>query len=127
MLYDLSKPQFGESKMFVSISVGFGAKQVFVFCAKEAAFPADEFKNAINPYLEKEKNAIAGSELPRDGIGCWHPAFPARCDDVWMMTSMAVKIVEAFVQGNERVYGLTVLRQKIIDGISCGIERVYSP
>ena len=127
LLYDLSKPQFGVSKMFVSISVGFGAKQVFVFCAKEAAFPADEFKNAINPFLEKEKNAIAGSELPRDGIGCWHPAFPARCDDVWMMTSAAVKIVEAFVQGNERVYGLTVLRQKIIDGISCGIERVYSP
>lgn len=124
LLYDLSKTKFGSLKIFASISVGFGAKQGFVFCTKGMNFPADEFKDQLNPYLMKERDMMVGKELPRDGIGCWHPAFPARCDDVWMMTSAAVKIIEEFVQGDEQIVGLTVLRQKIIDGAFCGIEKV---
>lgn len=127
LLYDLSRTQFGSAKMFVSVSVGFGARQVFVFCTKATSFPADKFKEMLNPYLMKERDMMVGKELPRDGIGCWHPAFPARCDDVWLMTSAAVKIVEEFVQGHEQRSGLTVLRQKIIGGVFCGIEKVPAP
>lgn len=127
LLYDLSKTEFGEAKSFASISLGFGARQLFVFCGKANAFPADQFKEAVNPFLWQEREAMGGHELPRDGIGCWHPAFPARCDDVWMMTAAAVKIVEAFVQGNAHAAGLTVLKQKYVDGMFCGIEKVVEP
>lgn len=127
LLYDLSKIEFEEEKLFASISLGLEAKQLFVFCAKTNVFPAEQFKNDVSPYLEKEVEARPGYELPHDGIGCWHPAFPARCDDVWLMTAAAVKIVEAFVLGNEQVAGLTVFRQKDVDGVFCGIEKVDSP
>ena len=29
--------------------------------------------------------------LPREGIGCWHPVFPGRIDDLWMFAGLAVK------------------------------------
>lgn len=127
LLYDLSRTEFGEEKIFASISLGFWARQLFVFCGKANAFPVNQFMESVTPYLRQEHKAMGGKELPRNGIGCWHPAFPARCDDVWMMTAAAVKIVEAFVQGNALTGGLTVLRQKYVDGVFCGIEKVVAP
>lgn len=32
--------------------------------------------------------------LPRDGIGCYHPLFPARSDDIWVMAGLAIKEME---------------------------------
>lgn len=127
LLYDLAQIEFEEEKVFASISIGLEAKQLFVFCAKTNVFPAEQFKNDVSPYLEKEVESWTGDELPHDGIGCWHPAFPARCDDVWLMTAAAAKIVEAFVLGSEQVAGLTVFQQKYVDGVFCGIEKVDMP
>lgn len=127
LLYDLAGIQFDKPKLFSSISLGFGAKQGFVFCTKAPQFPAGEFKSRVTPFLEKERKEMENCELPRDGIGCWHPAFPARCDDVWLLTSAAIKIVDAFVQGEASALGLTVLRQKVVDGVFCGIEKVDEP
>ncbi len=28
-----------------------------------------------------------------EGIGCWHPVFPARADEVWLMASAAVGLL----------------------------------
>lgn len=127
LLYDLSKIEFDKEKLFASISLGLEAKQLFVFCSKTNVFPAEQFKHDVQPYLENEVRAWAGYDIPHDGIGCWHPAFPARCDDVWLMTAAAVKIVEAFVQDNGQVAGLTVFRQKYVGGVFCGIEKIGTP
>lgn len=127
LLYDLSTTKFGSEKMFVSLSVGFCAKQAFVFCARDIKFPVDKFMHDINPYLVNERSEMESKNLPRDGLGCWHPAFPARCDDIWMMTSAGVKIVEAFILGKKQTCGLTILRRKESDDIFSGIERIFVP
>ena len=35
--------------------------------------------------------------MPRNGIGCWHPTFPARSDDVWLAAATAVKAIENYI------------------------------
>ncbi len=127
LLYDLSTIEFDSKKMFISLSVGFGAKQAFVFCARDIKFPVEKLMHDINPYLDNERANMEGRTLPRDGLGCWHPAFPARCDDIWMMTSAGVKIVEAFLLGKKETCGLTILRRQETDDVFSGIERIFVP
>ncbi len=82
----------------------------FCFTAVGTRFPHAAFQKLIQPWLEKEIRENGGRELPREGIGCWHPVFPARVDDVWMMASLAVKdldrsAVSASPGAVLRVYG----------------------
>lgn len=62
--------------------------------------------------------------MPRDGIGCWNPVFPARVDDVWMMSSVAVKNIEKYIQ-NPSCRPVLLVYEQIWDGDSfCGIELI---
>lgn len=65
----------------------------------------------------------AEQELPREGIGCWHPVFPARFDDITMMATHAVKCLEAGVATPQEQPTLTVFKQQYEDGILVGVRR----
>lgn len=38
--------------------------------------------------------------MPWEGIGCWHPVFPARADDIALNAALAVKFIESFLNGD---------------------------
>ena len=82
----------------------------------------DDFKGKVNPYIDQEKERWKGVKLPRAGIGCWNPVFPARADDIWMMTSIAAKEIEGMV--NDERQGLSVFSLKIREQTFIGVERV---
>lgn len=94
LLQVLQQVQFSEPALFVSCSIGFRAKRLFVSAAQANQFPVDEVRDQIAPWLEKEQEEFKGEEFPRQGIGCYHPVFPARCDDMWLWASVAVKLIE---------------------------------
>ncbi|WP_439554705.1 ThiF family adenylyltransferase [Dyadobacter sp.] len=100
-LHYLSNHISGSDKKFVSISLGLNAKRLFHYQYQGAENLEFEFKKEFSPWLEQEIEIVGDSSLPREGIGCWHPLFPARVDDVWMMSTAAIKLIEAYYVGSD--------------------------
>ena len=94
LLYDLSAFAWKEEHLFFSFSISLGGRRCYCFAARGEQFPHDSFKQLIDPWLRKDLEENADKKLPREGIGCWHPVFWARADDIWLMASAAVKYLE---------------------------------
>ena len=122
VLYNLAAMPFENTKRFISVSIGLGAEMLFVYGAKAASFPFNHFKDKVNPYIDQEKEKWKGVKLPRAGIGCWNPVFPARADDIWMMTSVAVKEIEEIV--NDVWQGLRIFSLKKYEQSFVGVEQM---
>ena len=126
VLHELGVYQWGVPKDFFSVSVGFRSQRLFLFCHHGDRFPDQEARRALQRWLESESSNYGG-DLPREGVGCWHPIFPARIDDIWLMASVAVKYVERRVLTPASQPELAVYEQKEDqDGFS-GLTRVSSP
>ena len=123
----LERVECHDLTVFVSISLGMFARRVFIFCSAGVRFPHDEYISAISPWLGKEAEEHSGTELPREGIGCWHPLFPARIDDIWMMGSAAVKAIEEIIASQTEEPTLSVLEQVYKDGRFTGLRTALLP
>ena len=126
VLHDLEHFLWHDTKRFFSISLGFRARRLFCFTADDTRFPHAVFSEALEPWLKRELEEYAGQELPRAGIGCWHPVFPARADDVWMMASVAVKYIESVMTASPTEPMLTVFEQQFEPDVFTGIRRISS-
>lgn len=111
-------------RLFVSASVGMHAKRLFLFFARGNHFPHDEFRRAVDPLISAELDEYSGEHLPREGIGCWHPVFPARADDLWAMASIASKQIEEIMADTQSLSGLRVFEQVFEGSHFYGIRRV---
>lgn len=121
VLYNWSREPFRTEKLFVSVSVGLGAGELFVYGARSRTFPFEDFNTKIRPYIIKATEKYRGVRLPMTGIGCWNPTFPARADDIWLLTSVAVKEVEAFING--RWHGMRIFSLRNNGGTFDGVYR----
>lgn len=111
-------------KLFTSVSIGLCARRLFVFGAQGETFPHADFVDALAPWLKKELQEYEGFELPREGAGCWHPIFPARCDDVWMMSAIALKRIDAWAVHTPHASVMNVYEQEQTDGLPMGVRLV---
>ncbi|WP_331281084.1 ThiF family adenylyltransferase [Bacillus sp. EB01] len=111
-LYHLTQVQFKETKTFLSISLGFGAKRLFVFYSSGKAFSQDAFTSLMRHWIESEQKETSEVDFPREGLGCWHPIFPARSDDVWLMVTTAIKSMERAITTKENKPKLLVYEQQ---------------
>ena len=89
---------WGRARIFASVSLGLHAGRLFVLLARGESFPRDEAMRLLHPWLAHERDALREIDLPRDGLGCWHPLHPARVDDVWRMAATAVREIEQYVE-----------------------------
>ena len=113
-----------ERAVIVSLSLGMEAQQLFCYSAQASAFTEADFHRQMAPWLARQAEAYRDSDLPRDGIGCWHPVFPARADDVWLLAATAIKEIERVLSGKAIAGGLTVFEQTFeTDGFFAGIRR----
>lgn len=80
---------------FISVSIGYGGKRLFLFAARSDAFPESTFHEHIRPWLDLELTERAGLEPIWESTGCWHPVFPARADDCWLWSSIAITFITA--------------------------------
>ena len=94
VLYHLSCLDWKNEVLFFSASISLGARRLFCFVAQGTRFPNEIFRRLVSPWLVRDVEEHAREELPRKGIGCWYPVFPARADDVWMLAAVAVKHLE---------------------------------
>lgn len=104
-------------KIFLSLSVGIHARRMFCFSATGSSFPNEDFVDQLQPWLVSQAKEFDGFELPREGVGCWHPAFPARSDDIGVLCGVATKWIERSVLVPPTAPTLTVFEQ---EEDSCG-------
>lgn len=116
---------WGQAKTFISLSVGSHARRLFYFTAQGRAFPFAEFRDKLQPWLRREVADYAVDDFPRDGLGCWHPRHPARIDDLGMLSSIAVRLIEQTIAAPPAAPTLTVFEQQTDEtGNFAGIKNV---
>lgn len=115
---------WASKKLFVSISLGLLARRLFLFAAQGECFPHTEYVSAVSPWLEKELKEYEGLQLLREGIGCWHPVFPARSSDVWLMSAVAVKCIDRWVANSPSTPSMSVYAQDHKGGLMMGVKDV---
>ena len=123
---DMRRFPWKSTVTFVSLSFGLHAQRLFLYVSRGDDFPSQDFRNQLKPWLEWEIDGYS-TELPRDGLGCWHPLLPARVDDVWMMTAAAFKLLEAAIIDPPQAPTLTVLEQQTENGAFSGLRKVSTP
>lgn len=108
---------FRKRHIIVSISVGLGAKHLYMTIMSGNTFCFNSFYKLISPYIQSERDLFDDYNLPRNGIGCWHPTFPARSDDVWLVAATAVKAIENYIITKSEKTLSIVYEQKGNDGL----------
>ncbi|MDY4784376.1 ThiF family adenylyltransferase [Pygmaiobacter massiliensis] len=108
VLETLETTYYKTQKTFVSCSVGLGAEHLYFGAIKSHQPDFSSFRSLVAPYCVNDISTYDVMDLPRDGIGCWHPLFPARSDDMWLAASTAIKTLERFVN-NPLMSHLTVI------------------
>ena len=111
------RADFRKSHIIASISVGLGTKHLYMTIMNGTTFYFNSFYKLISPYIQSERDLFDDYNLPRNGIGCWHPTFPARSDDVWLAAATAVKAIENYIITKSEKTLSIVYEQRENDGI----------
>ena len=108
---------WNQSKHFVSLSIGMKARQFYAYSAHGQYFPLDDFHSIIAPYVQSERKRLKDDDIQWEGVGCYHPVFEARSDDMGLWASVATKLIVQFVTSPSPTADFIVLEQSIDSGI----------
>ncbi len=111
------KADFKKRHIIASISVGLGAKHLYMTIMNGTIFYFNSFYKLITPYIQSDRDLFDDYNLPRNGIGCWHPTFPARSDDIWLAAATSVKAIENYIITKSAKTLSIVYEQRENDGI----------
>jgi hypothetical protein len=124
VIHDLSRYPWPCVRRFISVSLGWAAQRLFFYSATASTFPADLFNERLQPWLTQEADRHPVDDFPREEIGCWHPVFPARIDDVWLMAAAAIKELEHTIRAQSEEPRLTVFEQRSAGDTFTGVVRL---
>ncbi|MGJ4851921.1 HesA/MoeB/ThiF family protein [Bacillota bacterium Meth-B3] len=110
--------------VLASISVGLGAKHLYIALTNNHIMNLNNFYELISPYLHNEKALYDDYHLPRDGTGCWHPTFPGRSDDIWIAAATSVKAIENYILSKSEKMLSLVYEQRESNGFFEGYVMV---
>ncbi|EAE6827262.1 hypothetical protein BHS35_00285 [Listeria monocytogenes] len=79
----------------ISVSLGLYAKRMYINIQHGSKLELIKFKESILEWIDRDREDFLHMEYPRDGLGCWHPLFPARIDHLSLLASSAVSIIES--------------------------------
>lgn len=97
-LHRLANHAWTTRPLLASVSLGLDAKRLFFGSGPCDPSTVAQFFSQLQPWLAVERTENDGRQLPREGIGCWHPVFPARVDDVWSLAAVAIRLIEEVVE-----------------------------
>jgi hypothetical protein len=98
VLAELHAFSWKETTTLVSLAIGINAERIYVYAAPGWSFSVNQFKQLLDPLIQQDYDAHPGFELPQEDAGCWHPHFPARSNDIWFVSSLAVRELEDLVE-----------------------------
>jgi hypothetical protein len=77
---------------FASFAISMHARRLFASLARSSRFDVAAFDAAYGPFGQEERDR--DEERPWEGVGCWHPVFPARADEMWLMAATAMGLLD---------------------------------
>ncbi|UMQ43046.1 ThiF family adenylyltransferase [Chryseobacterium sp. Y16C] len=114
----------GSKCFFTSISTGYMADTLYLYTIRlnrgKQNFSSD-FNAKSKKWLENDAKKVSGEEQLIEGIGCWHPLFPARIDDIQMLAGAAVKSFEKQIFDGDTAK-LTVIQKQYNNDTFTGIK-----
>lgn len=87
-------------KVFVSLSMTWQARGLVAYADEQASFPAIDAIERFVTCSERPDEERLGL---MEGIGCWHPVFPASADDVQLWAAVGTKFVRRAVTERRRI------------------------
>lgn len=99
VLDTMARFDWGGEKIFVSLAMTWQAEALLFFTASESSFPAIDAKERFSK-MNVPPADVDGA--PMEGIGCWHPVFPATAADVGLWAAIAAKEVMKSVENPRR-------------------------
>ncbi|MDR9762231.1 ThiF family adenylyltransferase [Rhizobium redzepovicii] len=90
---------WGGEKIFVSLAMTWRAEGLLVFTVSEATFPAVDAKESFN---EMNVPPTDFGDARMEGVGCWHPVFPATAADVRLWSAIGAGAVLDAIRKPER-------------------------
>ena len=100
VLTEIHEFSWTDSAILVALSIGLNGERIYVYSAPGWSFSVKEFKQVLGPLIQQDYEAHPDFVLPQEDIGCWHPIFPARSDDIWFLSSLAVKEIEDLLRAS---------------------------
>lgn len=107
----LNSLDWKQPKHFISISIGRKARRFYAFYGHGIRFPVDNFNDSLAPYLREERDQFSDDDVQWEGVGCFHPVFEARNDDLGLWSSLATKLIIQFVNNTDVTTDFVVLEQ----------------
>lgn len=120
----LSNVELKKNTILASISISLKAEHLFIVLYNNMKFDFSLFYKIIEKFIIEDNSNCDINDLPRDGIGCWHPTFPARSEDIWLIASTAVKIIESYILRRNSVEEIFVYEKSYKDGEFNGYQIV---
>lgn len=117
VIYDLEKFEFKHSKIFISISIALNADNVYLLLQEGTKLNASKFISKLQPFMQKTNRELDQMDLPRDGTKCWMPIFPVKYHDIMSISSLTVKIIERFIESDEKEWIKFYKKEDIVDSI----------
>jgi hypothetical protein len=100
VLESMAKFEWKGEKLFASLSISWAAKEFYCFAASETMFPAADAKERFSKHVSFRPDM---SQANREGIGCWHPVFPATADDIQQWSAIGTKFIRSAIRDRQRV------------------------
>lgn len=108
VLHALAEQVSPKTTRFVTVGMGRGAKRLYLFSATGTSFPMATFQDAMATWLTKDSEEFTDLEFPWEGIGCWHPVFPASADRVALYAAATVRYLDRWIDRGDDRTGLVV-------------------
>ncbi len=116
-----------EDAYVVSMSFGWHLHRLYIVGAPAREFTRSAVTGLLAPLVQKDLANHETEGLLREGPGCWHPVFPGRTDDAWMMAAAGVKELERLIErGPDGVQG-AMYRWTEADGFEGVSRQVLTP
>lgn len=97
VLIRLSNELQSTESILVSLSTNVNATRLFCFMVRPNVVDLfTKFNTLMQPWHEKQHDENPEPVFTLEGIGCWHPIFPARLDDLTSLISPTVRQLETF-------------------------------
>lgn len=90
VLHRMANFDWDKEKIFVSLAITWRAEGLLAYTASEVGFP---YFDAVERLASLDTPSPAPSESTMEGIGCWHPIFPATAEDMRLWASFGTRII----------------------------------
>ncbi len=104
----LDSMTWSANTVFCSFSLSFGAANLYAYFQRHR-FDCNQFLSSISRLVAEDMAQHPPEAFSREGVGCWHPIFPARVERVVQAACNAIKFLSEHSELNTDVGSFEVL------------------